>query len=373
MATGTGSTAITRRGALLERPAGRGAENIDSRSALITGVSGQDGALLARLLIEKGYEVTGSVRSLVSSSLWRLEELGIRSHARLRIIELDVADAAGCLEAVGGARPGEVYNLSGVSFIGLSFSDPLGAARVTGLGAWNLLEAIRCRHPKARFFQASSSEMFGSPEISPQDEETRFNPRSPYAISKAFAHWATANYRNDLGVFASSGILYNHESPLRGNEFVTRKITSAAARISRGQQEFLELGNLDARRDWGYAPEYVDGMWRILQSHTPDSFVLATGRLTTVRRFVDAAFKAVRMGLIWQGAGLDETGIENATGKIRVKVSPQFFRPAEAHPLCGNPGKSRLLLDWKAGKEVEEICRIMVNADLKRLDSGRML
>lgn len=360
-----------RRGALLERQAGRGKESINSRSALITGVSGQDGALLARLLLKKGYEVTGTTRSLAASNFWRLEELGIRSHARLRIADLDVADAVACLETVRVAKPGEVYNLGGMSFIGHSLSDPVGAARVTGLGAWNLLEAIRCKHPEARFFQASSSEVFGNPGISPQDEDTCFNPRSPYASCKAFAHWATVNYRNVLEVFASSGILYNHESPLRGNEFVTRKITSAAARISRGKQDFLELGNLDAQRDWGFAPEYVEGMWRILQAETADSFVLATGRLTTVRRFVEAAFNAAGMALIWQGASLDEVGIDNATGKTRVRVSPEFYRLAETQPLCGNPEKSHQLLGWKAVKEVDEICRIMVTADVERLDNGR--
>lgn len=351
--------------------ADRGIEGSEGRTALITGISGQDGALLACLLLEKGYRVTGTTRSVSTSSFWRLEELGIRVHSRLRIVEMDVADAAACMEVVRDAKPAEVYNLGGLSFIGHSFSDPVGTARVTGLGAWNLLEAIRCERPEARFLQASTSEMFGNAEASPQDEDTHFNPRSPYAAAKVFAHWATLNYRSAFSVFASSGILYNHESPLRGNEFVTRKITSGVARVSRGRQDLLELGNLDARRDWGFAPEYVEAMWRVLQAGSPDSFVLATGRLTSVREFVAASFKAAGIGLTWQGAGADEVGIDDNNGRTRVRVSKEFFRPAEARPLCGNPAKSHRLLGWTADKRVDEICRIMVHADIERLDKGQ--
>jgi GDPmannose 4,6-dehydratase len=351
--------------------ADRGVEGSEGRTALITGISGQDGALLARMLLEKGYRVTGTTRNASTSSFWRLEELGISTNSRLRIVELEVSDASACMNAVRDAKPAEVYNLGGLSFIGHSFSDPAGTARITGLGAWNLLEAIRREHPRARFFQASTSEMFGNTEFSPQDEDTPFNPRSPYAAAKVFAHWATLNYRNALGVFATSGILYNHESPLRGREFVTRKITSAVARIARGQQDLLELGNLDARRDWGFAPEYVEGMWRMLQVDSPDTFVLATGRLSTVREFVEASFTAAGIGLKWQAGGADEVGIDDSNGRTRVRVSRAFFRPAEVSPLCGNPAKSLRVLGWTAAKKIDEICRIMVNAEMERLVGGQ--
>jgi GDPmannose 4,6-dehydratase len=351
--------------------AGRGIEGSEGRTALITGISGQDGALLARMLLEKGYRVTGTTRNASTSSFWRLEELGISAHDRLNIVDLDVADAAACLETVRNVRPDEVYNLGGLSFIGQSFAQPLSTARVTGLGVWNLLDAIRCEQPGARFFQASSSEMFGDPEASPQDENMRFAPRSPYAAAKVFSHWATINYREAFGLFASSGILYNHESPLRGAEFVTRKISSAVARISRGRQDYLALGNLDVQRDWGFAPEYVEAMWRTLQADSPGTFVLATGRLATVRRFVEAAFMAADIALSWRGHGLDEVGVDSKSGRTLVKVSAEFFRLAEKRPLCGNPQRSSRVLGWAAEKQVEEICRIMVNADIGRLDRGQ--
>ena len=352
------------------QPVELGSADTGGRIALITGISGQDGAWLAHLLLGKGYRVTGTTRELGSSDLWRLKELGIRNHACLKIVELDIADPARCLETVGATGPAEIYNLGGLSFISDSFGTPVDTSRVTGLGAWNLLEAVRTASPKSRFFQASSSEMFGSPASSPQDEETPFNPRSPYAASKVFAHWAAVNYRETFGVFASSGILYNHESALRDIKFVTRKIASAVARISRGMQESLELGNLDAQRDWGYAPEYAEAMWRTLQAGSPDSYVLATGRLTPVRGFVETAFRTVGVELRWQGHGLEEVGVDAKSGKASVKVSADFFRPEERLALCGNPGKSQRLLGWTATKQADEICRIMVQAELKRLDTG---
>ncbi len=350
---------------------GNGNPRAGERVALVTGITGQDGAWLAKLLLGKGYRVTGTTRSIASADLWRLDELGIRNHARLAVAELDVADSARCLEIVKTVNPSEVYNLGGLSFIGQSYADPLNAARVTGLGAWNLLEAIRTASPGAGFFQASSSEMFGNPAGSPQDEDTPLSPRSPYAAAKVFAHWATTNYRDAFGVFASSGILYNHESSLRDIKFVTRKITAAVARISKGLQESVELGNLDARRDWGYAPEYAEAMWRILQAEKPDTFVLATGRLTTVREFVEAAFAAVGIGIRWQGSGLGENGCDARSGKTRVTVSPEFFRPLDGQALCGNPGKARRVLGWTAVTEIGEICRTMIEHDLERLDTGR--
>lgn len=311
--------------------------------------------------------MVGAAHSLVKERLWRLSEAGLLGHPQVQIEALDLVDEVRCHELVERVSPDEVYNFAGVSSIGDSFANPLHAAHSSGLGAIHLLEAIRTKCPRARFVQASSSEMFGNAGDSPQSEGTPFHPRSPYAVAKLFAHWSAVNYRESYGIFASSGILYNHESPLRGVNFVTRKITSAVAKIRLGLQDTVELGNLDSCRDWGYAPEYVEAMWRMLQAETGDTFVLATGRLTTVRQFVAAAFKAAGINLHWTGSGLDEIGIEADTGKARVRVSSEYFRPEEARPLCGNPAKARRLLGWEAGTGVDEICRVMVHADLARL------
>ncbi len=341
------------------------------RTALITGVAGQDGATLAAQLLDKGYRVVGAYRPAAKPDFWRLDSLGVRSHPHLSLEPLDLADAHRCLELVKTCRPSELYNFGGLSFIGQSFVEPLQTAQSTAIGAMNLLEAIRVTDPGIRFCQASSSELFGQVTVSPQDEDTPFRPRSPYAVAKLFAHWATVTYRESYGMFASSAILFNHESPLRGAGFVTRKITEAAARIRLGLQEVVELGNLDASRDWGYAPEYVEGMWRMLQADTADSYVLASGQLTTVRKFAESAFRAAGIELLWQGAGLDETGHETRSGKLRVKVSEAFFRPAESTPLCGDARKAERLLGWKAVTRPEEICRLMVKADLERLGAKR--
>ena len=342
----------------------------DEKVALITGITGQDGTHLAQLLLEKGYRVIGTTRDLAHASLWRIEETGIRNHPRLKIEQLDLGEPDPCVKLIAKSLPTEIYNLGGLSFIGRSFTEPVQTARTTGLGAMNLLEAIRVAHPKARFFQASSSEMFGNATVTPQDEGTPFHPRSPYAAAKLFAHWAAVTYRDSCGIFAASGILYNHESPLRGIEFVTRKITDAVARIRLGLQEVLELGNLNARRDWGYAPEYAEAIWRTLQVQSADTFVIASGRLTPVRKFVEAAFRTVGVEIDWEGHGLDEIGCDSRSGKPRVRVSPEFFRPAEAVPLCGDPGKAQKVLGWKAQTQVAEICRIMVERDVGRLREG---
>ena len=342
------------------------------RTALITGIAGQDGACLAHLLLEKGYKVVGSFVRSGQASLWRLDETGIRTHPDLSLAPLDLIDADQCLALVRAVMPDEVYNLGGLSFIGQSFAEPVRTAQTTGLGALNLLEAIRVTCPQTRYFQASSSEMFGDAKVSPQDEHTPFNPCSPYAAAKLFAHWATVTYRQSYGIFAASGILYNHESPLRGIDFVTRKITDGAARIRLGMQEVLELGNLDTGRDWGYAPEYAKAMWQMLQARTADTFVLSTGRLTSVRRFVEAAFKATGVRIRWQGQGFEEIGCDAGTGQMRVKSSQAFFRPAETYPLCGDPGKAERLLGWKAETQVDEFCRIMVEADMRRLAMAEM-
>lgn len=337
--------------------------------ALITGITGQDGTCLAQLLLKKGYQVAGTSRNPVPGK-WRLEEVGLSGHAHLKLQQLNLGNADQCEGLVAELQPTEVYNLGGLSFIGKSFEDPLRTAETTGLGAINLLEAIRIACPSARFFQASTSEIFGNAADTPQDEETPFRPRSPYAVAKLFAHWGAVSYRESFGIFAASGILYNHESPLRGIEFVTRKISVAVARIKYGLQEVVELGNLAASRDWGYAPEYADAMWRTLQADSPGTFVLASGRLTSVREFVEAAFHAIGVDLVWQGQGTDETGRDRSTGAIRVRVSPEFFRPVETGQLCGNPAKAHIMLRWKAATEVDEICRIMVHKDLERTGPG---
>ena len=340
------------------------------RTALITGVGGQDGTCLADLLIRKGYRVVGTTRSPADERMWRLSEYGLLGHPQLTIEQLDLVDEGRCRELVAQVRPEEVYNLAGISFIGESFVSPLQAAQTTGLGAVNLLEAIRTTSPETRFFQASSSEMFGNAGGAPQNEGSAFCPRSPYAVAKLFAHWATVTYRESYGIFTCSGILYNHESSLRSVNFVTRKIADAVARIRLGLQESVEIGNMDSRRDWGYAPEYVDAMWRMLQGDAGDTFVVATGHLTSVRDFVRVAFEAAGIHLRWQGKGLSETGVEADTGKVRVRVSPEYFRPDDVRPLCGDPSKARRMLGGEASTGVDELCRVMVHADLARLGAS---
>ena len=278
------------------------------KTAVITGITGQDGAYLAELLLDKGYEVYGTFRRTSSVSFWRIEELGIDRHPRLHLIENDLTDLSSNLRLLQSARPQEAYNLAAQSFVGVSFEQPVTTAQITGIGAVNMLEAIRLVDPSIRFYQASTSEMFGKVQEIPQSEHTPFYPRSPYGAAKLYAHWMTINYRESYGIFGASGILFNHESPLRGIEFVTRKITQAAARIRLGKQDLLELGNLDAKRDWGFARDYVDGMWRMLQAEVPDTFVLATGRTETVRDFVRMAFRAVGVELEFRVGGRRDRG-----------------------------------------------------------------
>jgi GDPmannose 4,6-dehydratase len=268
------------------------------------------------------------------------------------------------------AEPDEVYNLAAQSFVGVSFDQPMTTAQITGLGPLVVLEAIRIVNPAIRFYQASTSEMFGKVQASPQIESTPFYPRSPYGVAKLYAHWMTINYRESYGIFGASGILFNHESPLRGLEFVTRKITDAAARIKLGRQEAAELGNLDAQRDWGYARDYVDGMWRMLQAEKPDTYVLATGRTETVRDFAAMAFKAAGIPLRWKGSGREESGIDSESGRTVVKVNPAFYRPAEVNVLMGNPEKARRELGWRSETTLESLCQMMVAADLRRVERG---
>lgn len=341
-----------------------------SRKAFITGITGQDGAYLAQLLLSKGYTVYGAFRRTSSVNFWRLQELGIAQHPQLQLVEYDLTDQGASIALVQKIQPDEIYNLAAQSFVGVSFEQPATTAQITGLGALHLLEAVRVVNPRIRFYQASTSEMFGKVQAVPQSEDTPFYPRSPYGVAKLYAHWMTVNYRESYGIFGASGILFNHESPLRGREFVTRKITDAVARIQLGQLEVLELGNLDAKRDWGYAQEYVDGMWRILQADQPDTFVLATGRTETVRDFVRMAFLAIGVTLDFQGSNDSEVGIDTASGKTRVRINPRFYRPAEVDLLIGNPAKATAQLGWKAQTSLESLCHMMVQADVRRVASG---
>ncbi len=340
------------------------------QSAVITGITGQDGAYLAQLLLEKGYEVYGTYRRTSSVNFWRIEALGIEKHPNLHLVEYDLTDLSAAIRLLDRAKPSEVYNLAAQSFVGVSFEQPITTAEITGVGALNLLEAIRIVNPKIRFYQASTSEMFGKVQAVPQTEDTPFYPRSPYGVAKLYAHWMTVNYRESYDLFASSGILFNHESPLRGREFVTRKITDTVAKIALEKASVLELGNLDAQRDWGYAKEYVEGMWLMLQAQTPDTFVLATHRTETVRDFVSLAFQAVDIPVEWEGAGADEVGRHGKTGKTLVQINPAFYRPAEVDLLIGCPDKAKHILGWEAKTSLEGLCRMMVDADMTRNAAG---
>jgi GDPmannose 4,6-dehydratase len=342
-----------------------------TRRAFVTGITGQDGAYLAELLLSKGYEVYGAYRRTSSVNFWRLDELGVSGHERLKLVEFDLTDPGACISLIQRVQPDEVYNLAAQSFVGVSFEQPTTTAQITGIGALHLLEAIRLINPKIRFYQASTSEMFGQVQAVPQSESTPFYPRSPYGVAKLFAHWMTVNYREAHGIFASSGILFNHESPLRGREFVTRKITDAFARIRAGTQSVLELGNMDAKRDWGYAREYVDGMWRMLQVDRSDTYVLATNRTETVRDFVQMAAKAAGFELVFEGQAENEVGIDRSNRRTLVRVNPAFYRPAEVELLIGDPTKAERELGWKAQTTLEQLCAKMVAEDIRRVESGK--
>ena len=340
------------------------------KSALITGITGQDAAYLAELLLDKGYKVYGTYRRTSSVNFWRIEELGIEKHPNLHLVEYDLTDLSSSIRLLQTTNPDEVYNLAAQSFVGVSFDQPLTTAEITGIGPVNLLEAIRIVNPKIRFYQASTSEMFGKVQEIPQKESTPFYPRSPYGVAKLYAHWMVINYRESYDIFATSGILFNHESPLRGQEFVTRKITDTVAKIKLGKQELLELGNMDAKRDWGFAKDYVEGMWRMLQADVADTFVLATNRTETVRDFVTMAFKAADMQLEWSGCNESEVAKDILTGKVLVKVNPKFYRPAEVELLIGDPQKAKDVLGWEPSTTLEQLCAMMVEADLRRNTEG---
>ena len=340
------------------------------RTALITGITGQDGAYLAQLLLDKGYTVYGAYRRTSSVNFWRIDELGIQQHPQLHLVEYDLTDLGASIALVQKVQPTEIYNLAAQSFVGVSFEQPSTTAQITGLGALNLLEAIRLVNPKIRFYQASTSEMFGKVQAIPQEESTPFYPRSPYGVAKLYAHWMTVNYRESYKIFGASGILFNHESPLRGREFVTRKITDSVAKIKLGKLDCLELGNLDAKRDWGFAKEYVEGMWRMLQADEPDTFVLATNRTETVRDFVRMAFKGAGIEVDFKGKAENETAVDVATGKTVMRINPAFYRPAEVELLIGDPAKAKAKLGWAPATRLEQLCQMMVEADLRRNQAG---
>ena len=353
------------------------------KKTIITGISGQDGAYLAQLLLEKGYEVHGTYRRTSSVNFWRIEELGIKDHPNLHLVEYDLTDLGSSISLVQKVQPDEIYNLAAQSFVGVSFDQPTTTAQITGIGALNLLEAIRLVNPKIRFYQASTSEMFGKVQAVPQVEDTPFYPRSPYGVAKLYAHWMTVNYRESYDIFGASGILFNHESPLRGQEFVTRKITDSVAKIKLGKLDCIDLGNIDAKRDWGFAKEYVEGMWRMLQIDEPDTFVLATNRTETVRDFVTMAFKGAGVVVEFTGSGEQETAVvaalhpRNADGETDLKVgqtvmriNSKFYRPAEVELLIGNAAKAKDKLGWAPQTTLEQLCQMMVEADIHRNKQG---
>ncbi len=336
------------------------------KTAIVTGVTGQDGAYLTELLLEKGYKVIGTYRRTSSIGFTRLNYLGVSNHPNLVLRSHDLTDLGSTIRLLQDTKPSEIYNLAAQSFVGVSFDQPITTGMITGLGAVNLLEAVRIVDNSIKFYQASTSEMFGLVQAVPQKESTPFYPRSPYGVAKLYAHWMTINYRESFDIFGTSGILFNHESPLRGKEFVTRKITDAVAQIKLGKLDCLHLGNLDAKRDWGYAKEYVEGMWRMLQVDEPDTYVLATNRTETVREFVEMSFRAIGETIEWQGEGLDEVGCIASSSTPVVAIDPQFHRAAEVDLLIGDPSFAKEKLGWEPKTTLEELCKMMVDADLKR-------
>lgn len=331
------------------------------RSAFITGITGQDGAYLARLLLEKGYRVHGGVRRISQPELARLEHLGIAKDVHLH--EFDLTEQNNIFRVIRDVEMDEFYNLAAQSFVGASWELPVYTADVDGMAVVRILDTLRTLRPETRFYQASTSEMFGLVQEVPQRETTRLYPRSPYGVAKVYGHYITMNYRESFGLHASSGILFNHESPLRGKEFVTRKITLALARIARGGSDPVILGNLDAQRDWGFAGDYVEGMWRMLQQDVADDYVLATGVTTTIRDFVRFAAEALGMAPVFEGTGIGETAVDAKTGKTILEISEKFFRPAEVELLIGDPTKAKERLGWVPQVDVRALAQMMARAD----------
>lgn len=342
-----------------------------AKVALITGITGQDGAYLSKLLLDKGYKVFGAYRRTASLNLWRMEELGIAKEVKL--VPIDLLEYSNIQRTLDEVKPDEVYNLAAQSFVALSFEQPIYTGDVDGLGVARLLEAIRIINPKIRFYQASTSEMFGKVQAIPQNENTPFYPRSPYGVAKLYAHWITINYREAYDMHNSCGILFNHESPLRGLEFVTRKITAGLAQIKHGRKSPLELGNLDAKRDWGFAGDYVEGMWMMLQQPHGDDYVLATGEAHSVREFVEVAAGAAGFDIAWEGEGEKTQGIDSKAGQVIVKVNPEFYRSSEVEFLLGDATKARSELGWMPKVTFSQLVEMMMEADLRRAASGKLL
>jgi GDPmannose 4,6-dehydratase len=335
------------------------------KKAFITGVTGQDGAWLAQLLLEKGYTVYGGVRRVSTLNTWRTDVLGITK--KIQFVDFDLLEQSNIWQVIQETQPDEFYNLAAQSFVGVSFKQPVYTSLADGVGVVHILEAIRHVSPHTRFYQASTSEMFGMVQEIPQTESTPFYPRSPYGVAKLYAHWMTINYRESYGLFAASGILFNHESELRGPEFVTRKITMNVAKWSKDQGEVLELGNLNAERDWGYAKEYVQGMYLMLQAEKPDTFVLATNKTTTIRVFVETAFAIIDRKIRWEGEAENEKGYDAKTGELLVAVNADYYRPAEVELLIGNAQKAHDTLGWQPAVQMKELAQIMVKKDIEML------
>ena len=335
------------------------------KTALITGISGQDGAYLAKLLLKKGYNVIGGERRNASSTLWRLNEIGISDD--IELVDFELSEFTNILRVIDKHSPDEVYNLAAQSFVGASFEMPTMTADVTGLGVSRLLEAIRQVNTKIKFYQASSSEMFGKVAETPQNEDTPFYPRSPYGVAKLYGHWITVNYREAYDMFACSGILFNHESPLRGHQFVTRKITIGLSNIKLKKQKILELGNLDAKRDWGFAGDYVEGMHMMLNHDIPDDYVLSTNETHSVREFIEIACKELAINLKWQGTGKDEIGIDIESGDTIIKINSKFYRPTEVDLLLGDSSKAKKILSWQNKTSFKELVSMMVVSDYDKI------
>lgn len=331
------------------------------KRALITGITGQDGSYLSELLLEKGYKVYGLMRRKSVVDYGNVDFI----KDKIQFIYADMTDIVSLINAMRISKADEVYNLAAQSFVATSWEQPIATANIDAIGVTNMLEAIRTVNPQARFYQASTSEMFGLVQEIPQTEKTPFYPRSPYGVAKVYGHWITKNYRESYGMFACSGILFNHESERRGKEFVTRKITDAVARIKLGVKDYLELGNMDAKRDWGHSKDYVKAMWLMLQQDTPDDFVIATNETRPVREFVETAFKVAGIQIRWEGEGISEVGINEENGKTVVRVNPQFFRPAEVEILIGNPEKADTTLGWIREISFLELVTRMVHNDIE--------
>lgn len=332
------------------------------KKAFITGITGQDGAWLAKLLLDEGYEVYGGARRSSTRNLERLNYVGVTD--KIKIVDFDLLDYSNIYEVVKEIKPDEFYNLAAQSFVGTSFRQPISTSQINAMGVAYILDILKTLSPETKFYQASTSELFGKVQETPQKETTPLYPRSPYGVAKLFAHWMTINYRESYDMFATCGILFNHESELRGKEFVTRKITHHVAKYHHGDKTPLQIGNMNSQRDWGYAKEYVEGMYKMMQADAPQTYVLATGVTTTIRTFIEMAFKVIDIEIAWEGEGKDEKGYNKKTKELLVEVNPEFFRPAEVDLLVGDASKAKKELGWEAQTDIEQLTEIMVKYDM---------